>query len=122
MNDCAKIKTMKILRNICVSSTAIAMAFVHWIAVTFSLLFEETQFFSKSYTFGLPEPTLFNWLLYLNTPSGFIIDFIVHPVLSLFGRNLLTESLGILILICCISFQWLLIGYLLEKIFQKRMK
>jgi len=113
---------MKILRNIITNPVAIAVAVVHWIVVTFSLLFEETQFFSNHIIFGLPEPRLFHWLLYLNTPSGFIIEFIVHPVLSSFGRNLLTESLGILILICCISFQWLLIGYLLEKIFQKRMK
>ncbi len=114
MNGCEKIKAMKILRNIFTNPFAIATVLVHWLVVSFSLLFEETQVFRNSYTFGLPEPQLFNWLLYLNTPSGLFIEFIVHPILSLFGRNLLTESLGILILICCVTFQWLLFGYLIN--------
>jgi len=75
--------------------------------------------FRNSYTFGLPEPRLFNWLLYLNTPSGFIIESIVHPVLSLFERNLLTESLGILILMGSITFQWILIGCLINLLYIK---
>ena len=109
-----KLHKVKFLRNIFTNPIAIAVALVHWILVAVSLLFENTQFFSKSYTFGLPEPALFNWLLYLNTPSHFIIELIVVPVFSLFERTLLLESLGFLILICCISFQWMLIGYLLH--------
>ena len=108
---------MKVLQNVITNPVAIAVAVVHWIVVTFSLLFEETQFFTSSYTFGHPEPGLFHWLLYLNTPSGFIIESIVHPILSSFGRNLLTESLGILILVFCITFQWLLMGYLLHLLY-----
>jgi hypothetical protein len=37
---------------------------------------------------------LFYWLLYLNIPSLFIVEFIVVPVLLLLGRNLLAEILG----------------------------
>jgi hypothetical protein len=53
----------------------------------------------------------------LNTPSLLTIEFIVHPVLSIFGRNLFTENLGLLILICFITFQWLVIGYAANSIY-----
>ncbi len=53
----------------------------------------------------------------MNTPSLLTIEFIVHPVLSIFGRNLFTENLGLLILICFITFQWLVIGYAANSIY-----
>ncbi|MCU1290395.1 MAG: hypothetical protein JWN60_2624 [Acidobacteria bacterium] len=62
---------------------------------------------------------LFYWLLYLNIPSLFIVEFIVVPVLLLLGRNLLAEILGYLVLIFCITFQWMFIGYLLKLFFDK---
>ena len=102
---------MKILRNIYVNPIAIAVAVVHWIVVAFSLAFENTQFLSKSYTFDLPEPVIFKWLFYLNIPSFFLVEFAIHPILSLLERNLLSESLGIVILVCCITFQWMFMGY-----------
>ncbi len=114
---------MKFFKNFLkrlLSPIAIAIAVMHWIVVAFSLSFEETHIFSKSesITFdGYPKPTLFPWLLYLNTPSSLIIEFIVHPVLSLFGRNLLTESLEFFILICFITFQWLFVGYSASSIY-----
>jgi len=106
---------MKFFKNFLkelVSPIGIAITVVHWIVVAFSLSFEETHMFSKSVTFdGYTEPVVFPWLLYLNTPSGLAIEFIVVPILSVFGKNLLTESVGFLILICFITFQWLIIGY-----------
>jgi len=108
---------MKILRNIITNPIGIAVAIVHWIVVIFFLLFEETRFISSTISFGHTEPRLFHWLLYLNTPAGLSIEYIVHPILSLFGRNLLTESLGILILICCVTFQWMLFGYLINLLY-----
>ncbi len=119
---------MKIFKNFLkelLSPIGIAITVMHWIMVAFSLSFEETHMFSKSVTFdGYIEPTLFPWLLYLNTPSLLAIEFIVHPVLSVFGRNLFTESLGLLILICFISFQWLIISMpqILFIIFSNRKK
>jgi len=106
----------KFLKDL-LSPIGIAITIMHHIVVAFSLSFENTQIFSNSYTFGLPEPTLYPWLIYLNIPSLFIIEFIVHPVLSLFGRNLLTESLGVLILICIVTFQWFLVGYAVTEIY-----
>ncbi len=100
------------------SPISIAITVMHWIVVAFSLSFEETHMFSKSVTFdGYIEPTLFPWLLYLNTPSLLAIEFFVHPAVSIFGKNLLTEGLGFLILICFISFQWLIIGYAANSIY-----
>ncbi|MCY7346362.1 MAG: hypothetical protein LH614_09105 [Pyrinomonadaceae bacterium] len=114
---------MKKIGDILKNPTAIAVVITHWVVVAISLSLEETQFFRNSYTFGLREPTIFNWLLYVNTPSLLIVEFVVHPFLSLFERNLLSESLGILILVCFVSFQWMLIGYFaayLAKIFKPR--
>ena len=112
---------MKFFKNFLkelLSPIGIAIAVMHWIVVAYSLSFEETHMFSKSVTFDdYTEPTLFPWLLYLNTPSLLTIEFIVHPVLSVFGRNLLTESLGLLILICFITFQWLIICYAANSIY-----
>jgi hypothetical protein len=70
------------------SQIGIAITVMHWIIVAYSLSFEETHLFSTSITFdGFSEPTLFPWLLYLNTPSLLAIEFIVHPVLSVIGRK-----------------------------------
>jgi len=112
-------KFFKNFFNKLLNPIGIAITIMHWIVVSFCLLFEDTQIFSETVTFGRHEPTLFSWLVYLNTPSSLIIEFIAHPVLSLFGRSLLTESLGFLILICLISFQWLFVGYVVNSIYNQ---
>ena len=105
---------MKKLRKIFMNPTAIAFSIVHWVVVVFSLSFENTQFFSDSITFDLAEPRVFNWLIYLNTPALFIMEFVVVPVLLLWEKNLLTTILGYLISVFLITCYWLLIGYLVS--------
>lgn len=102
---------MKKLKEILTNSIAIALAITHWIIVISSLAFEETQFFSKSISFHSHEPPIWGWLIFLNSPSLFILEFIFVPVLSVFERTLLIKVIGYSISVFCITFQWLFIGY-----------
>lgn len=106
----------------------IAIVVVHCLAFIFSLVYEKQIIFrdvisSKSfyertlfYSGYSTEPILFNWLLYLNTPAILIIEFIIHPILSLIGKNLLTEILGVLSFIIFSGLQWLFIGHLIARV------
>ncbi|GEM_PF-3073381 len=121
---------MKTLKKIFPNPIVITVVIVHWLAFIFSLFYERYFIFRVVYSPKLfyerqlfffdevysPEPILFNWLLYLNTPAIFIVEFIIHPVLSLIGKNLLTEILGSLSFVIFSSLQWLFIGHLIARV------
>ncbi|HEY0459161.1 MAG TPA: hypothetical protein VGC97_08385 [Pyrinomonadaceae bacterium] len=104
---------MKTLKKIFPNSIVIAIMIVHWFVFIFSLFYERHLFYSDVYS---PDQILFNWLLYLNTPAIFIVEFINHPVLSLIGRNPLTEILGSVSFAFFSSLQWLFIGHLIARV------
>ncbi len=120
---------METLKIIFPNPIVITITFVHWLIFIFSLFYERHFIFRQVYSPKLfyerqlfysdvfsPEPILFNWLLYLNTPAIFIIEFIIHPVLSLIGKNLLTEILGLLSFVIFSGLQWLFIGHLIARV------
>ena len=119
---------MNRVKKIFPNPIVIAIMVVHWLVFIFSLFYErhlifrhvispkmfyERQLFYSNYS---PEPVLFNWLLYLNAPAIFMVEFIIHPVLSLIGKNPLTEILGSLSFVFFSSLQWLFIGHLIARV------
>ena len=108
---------MEKTRKIFVSPIAIALAVAHLFLFVFSLFYEKPQqIFSNYYSTHAPEPVLFNWLLYINMPSIWILEIFVQPVLDLFGKNLLTLCLSIFIFVILSGLQWFLVGFLVSMI------
>jgi hypothetical protein len=117
---------MNTLKKIFPNPIVIAIMVVHWLVFIFSLFYERhfifrvvyspKLFYERQLFFSFPEPILLNWLLYLNAPAVFIVEFIIHPVLSLIGKNLLTEVLGALSFAVFSSLQWLFIGHLIARV------
>jgi hypothetical protein len=106
----------------------IAIVAVHWLVFIFSMVYERNLIFRQVYSVKLfyerqlffsnygPEPILFDWLLYLNSPAISIIEFIIHPSLLYWGRNFVTEILGLLSFFILSALQWLFIGHLAARV------
>ena len=104
---------MKTVKMIFPAPIAAAMMVVHWLVFAFSLFYERQIIFRCVYSTKLfyerqlffgdysPEPVLFNWLLYFNTPAVLFVELVIQPVLSLTGKNLLTEIFMRFELCCC---------------------
>ena len=119
---------MKTVKMIFPAPIAAAMMVVHWLVFAFSLFYERQIIFRCVYSTKLfyerqlffgdysPEPVLFNWLLYFNTPAVLFVELVIQPVLSLTGKNLLTEILGVLSFVVVSCLQWLFVGHLTVRV------
>lgn len=120
---------MNTLKKIFPNPIVISIMVVHWLVFIFSLFYERHFIFRVVYSPKLfyerhlfysdvysHEPTLLNWLLYLNTPAISIFEFTIHPVLLFWGKNLLTEVLGAVSFVIFSSLQWLFISHLMARV------
>ena len=97
---------------------AVAVAVVHWLVVFFAFLTEDNPFNRNTSKICLHcNHTLFEWLRSLNIISFSIIEFILAPSLSVFNNEYLLNGTLILVLILLITFQWLLVGYTLNLLY-----
>ena len=103
---------METLKKIFANPIAVAVVTAHWLVFIFAMFLERHLIFSDAFTPHHSEPILFNFMLYLNTPSALIMEAVIHPVLSLFGKNLLTVSLDTLLFLSFISLQWFGLSHL----------
>lgn len=100
---------MKILRNILTNPIAIAIAVVHWLVVIYAIYGQEhTQPFHFHY-----EPLLTKLLYFLNFLPMIFVGIILSPILSFFGQNSFISDLGLFLNFLAITFQWLVIGYII---------
>ena len=108
-----KISFIQPLKKIFANRIAIAVVIAHWLLFIFAMIFERDLIFSDAFTPHYSEPMLFNFMLYLNKPAVLIMEFVIHPVFSLLGKNLLTVSLDVLLFLIFSSLQWFGLGHLI---------
>ena len=97
---------MKTLKKIFTNPIAVAVVTAHWLVFIFAMFFERRLIFTDAFVPHNPEPVLFNFMLYLNTPSALIMQSVIYPVLSLFGKNFITISFDVLLFLIFSSLQW----------------
>ena len=107
---------MKTLLKIFTNPVGVAISLVHWLIVTLAFLTQDNPLaFGKKICLHC-DYTLFNWLINLNYPSFAIIELLAPPTYILFGKILLIEIILGFILVFLITFQWLLIGFIVSRI------
>ena len=107
---------MKVLRNIFTNPLAIASAVFHWLVLFYSLIFEETDFFSRTISFHRYAP-VYEWLLYLNYIPLMITETAGNLLNSTIGMDFLLSAKLMIFAFLIVSFQWLLVGYSFSKMF-----
>jgi hypothetical protein len=97
---------MQTLKKIFMNPVAVAVVTAHWLVFIFAMFYERNLIFTEAITMHGPEPVFFNFMLYLNTPSALLMQSVIYPVLSLFGKNFITISFDVLMFLIFSSLQW----------------
>lgn len=121
------------IKLLATSRTVQIVVVVHWLLLIVALIQKGGIDLEPTLsTIRAPEPFLFQILFLLNLPAIFVA--LVPPIIFGFLANLLPSSallmfndwqsyvLLYLLFIICISFQWALIGYLIEKMLRRNPK
>ena len=104
---------MQRLKKIFTNPVAVAVVAAHWLVFIFAMFFERHLIFSNAFSPHGPEPVLFNFMLYLNTPSALIMESVIYPVLTSFGKNFITVSFDVLLFLVFSSLQWFGLSHLM---------
>lgn len=107
------------IKRIAVNRTAHFLVAIHWILFVYA--------YSDVVTHPIfhleNESLLFKALIYLDLPALIVTGVILPPTYyegsSLTGYSLVSW-IGYAVAIICISFQWALIGYILEKVIRQK--
>lgn len=104
---------MQRLKKIFANPVAVTIVTAHWLVFILAMLFERHLIFRESISMHVLEPVFFDFMLYLNTPSALIMESVIYPVLSLFGKNFITVSFDVLLFLIFSSLQWFGLSHLL---------
>lgn len=109
---------MEKLKKIFTNPIAIAIVIMHWFVFFLAIFLERDLIFSETITFHGPEPVIYNFMLFLNSPAVWIMEFLITPVLSFFEieKNLFSGSFVYLIFVAVGSLQWLCLGHLISAV------
>lgn len=107
---------MRIVRNLLITPVGVSVVAVHWIVVAFAMLGDspEPGFGTSTYL------TLYLYLL--NLPAIMTTSFIVKPIVYLSGLDAGSGSLFAVVMIMCVTLQWLLYGKLIQCIIDESTK
>ena len=103
---------METLKKIFENPIPVALVIVHWLVFIFAMLLERHLIFGDVFTPHNPEPVFFNFMLYLNTPAVLMMESVIYPVLSLFGKNFITVGFDTLFFLSFSSLQWFGLSHL----------
>lgn len=102
----------KFLLEVIKSPVGIGFSVTHWIVVLYAICGET----HSAYFHFTDEPLLTQWLYLLNLPAFVLGGLLFFPVVTILGESIVTKFFVIFLYFLCITLQWLMVGFIINKV------